>query len=220
MNNSGLNLPSCLKRRQGQINLFWILIVLMELAACGQVNFNYKKAAIMEDNTPTTIQARENAQRPSVYDFELKTLQGELIALNEFKGRKMLLVNVASECGYTSQYKELQQLYDKYGDRVVVLGFPANDFGGQEPGDNEEIATFCERNYGVTFPVFQKITVTGANKHPLYKWLSDKSLNGVTDEAPNWNFCKYLIDENGHLKKFFPSKVAPLSADIIDAILD
>ncbi|MGV3587671.1 MAG: glutathione peroxidase, partial [Adhaeribacter sp.] len=177
-----------------------------------------KNTTTMEDNT--TIQARENAQHPSIYDFEFKTLQGELIALNEFKGRKMLLVNVASECGYTPQYKELQALYEKYGDRVVVLGFPANDFGGQEPGSNEEIATFCERNYGVQFPVFQKISVTGADKHPLYQYLSDKSLNGVTDEAPTWNFCKYLIDENGNLIKFFPSKVAPLSPEIVDAIVN
>ncbi|KAA5547586.1 glutathione peroxidase [Adhaeribacter rhizoryzae] len=190
----------------------------MELAACGQQTSETKNITTMEDNT--TIQASENAQHPSVYDFEFKTLQGELIALNEFKGRKMLLVNVASECGYTPQYKELQALYEKYGDRVVVLGFPANDFGGQEPGSNEEIATFCERNYGVQFPVFQKISVTGSEMHPLYKYLSNKSLNGVTDEAPNWNFCKYLIDENGNVVKFFPSKVAPLSPEIVDAIVN
>ena len=195
---------------------FGILIVFMGLAACGQLNQQTKNIAHMEDNT--TIQEKENAQKPSIYDFELKTLQGELIALNEFKGRKMLIVNVASECGFTPQYKELQALYDKYGGKVVVLGFPANDFGGQEPGSNEEIATFCERNYGVQFPVFQKIAVTGSDAHPLYKWLSDKSLNGVTDEKPTWNFCKYLIDEKGNLIKFFPSKVAPLSAEIIDAI--
>ncbi|WP_317133170.1 glutathione peroxidase [Adhaeribacter rhizoryzae] len=197
---------------------FWVLVVCMELAACGQQTSETKNITTMEDNT--TIQASENAQHPSVYDFEFKTLQGELIALNEFKGRKMLLVNVASECGYTPQYKELQALYEKYGDRVVVLGFPANDFGGQEPGSNEEIATFCERNYGVQFPVFQKISVTGSEMHPLYKYLSNKSLNGVTDEAPNWNFCKYLIDENGNVVKFFPSKVAPLSPEIVDAIVN
>jgi glutathione peroxidase len=200
-----------------QQKLFWILIVCMGVVACRQPS-EPQNATTMEDNT--SIQERESAQGPSIYDFEFKTLQGELIPLNEFKGRKMLIVNVASECGFTPQYKELQALYDKYGSKVVVLGFPANDFGGQEPGSNEEIATFCERNYGVQFPVFQKIEVTGPNTHPLYKWLSDKSLNGVTDEAPTWNFCKYLIDENGNLVKFFPSKVAPLSAEIVDAILE
>jgi glutathione peroxidase len=169
---------------------------------------------IMENN-----RAQIPASQPkSVYDFEFKTLQGEEIALSDFKGRKMLLVNVASECGYTPQYKELQELYDKYGDKVVVLGFPANDFGGQEPGTNEEIAAFCERNYGVKFPVFQKITVTGPDAHPLYQYLSARSLNGVTDEKPTWNFCKYLIDEKGRVINFYPSKVKPLSDEIISAI--
>ncbi|MDB5262230.1 MAG: glutathione peroxidase [Adhaeribacter sp.] len=204
--------PGLFKIRQ---KLFWVLVVCMGMVACGQPHKN-NNANTMEDNN--SIQISENAQKPSIYDFEFKTLDGVLFPLNEFKGRKMLIVNVASECGYTPQYKELQALYDKYGSKVVVLGFPANDFGGQEPGTNEEIATFCERNYGVQFPIFQKIEVTGPNAHPLYKWLSDKSLNGVTDEAPTWNFCKYLIDENGQVIKFFPSKVAPLSADIIDAI--
>ena len=130
----------------------------------------------------------------------------------------MLLVNVASECGFTPQYKELQQLYEQYGTKVVVIGFPANDFGGQEPGSNLEIATFCEKNYGVTFPVVEKITVTGPEQHPLYKYLSSKSLNGVTNEAPSWNFCKYLINEDGKVVQFFPSKVAPLSSELIAAI--
>ena len=190
----------------------WFLVVWIGMVACQQPS-DQKKTTTMENYT----MAPEQSNAPSsIYDFEFKTLDGQDIALNEFKGRKMLIVNVASECGYTPQYKELQELYDRYA--VVVLGFPANDFGGQEPGSNEEIATFCERNYGVKFPVFQKIEVTGPNTHPLYKWLSDKTQNGVTDEAPTWNFCKYLIDERGHLVKFFPSKVAPLSSDIIAAI--
>ena len=164
----------------------------------------------------TFEQARVPAQ--SIYDFEFKTLQGEDIVLSNYKGRKMLIVNTASECGYTPQYKELQELYDKHGDKLVVLGFPANNFGGQEPGSNQEIATFCEKNYGVTFPVFEKISVAGEDTHPLYKYLGSKELNGVTDEKPNWNFCKYLIDENGKVQAFFNSKVTPMSNEMLTAI--
>ena len=188
-------------------------VLLLAMIACRQPQAQ-KEATTMENNRTQT----PPGQPKSVYDFEFKTLMGEDIALSDFKGRKMLLVNVASECGFTPQYKELQELYDKYGDKVVVLGFPANDFGGQEPGSHEEIAAFCERNYGVKFPVFQKIAVTGADAHPLYQYLSSKALYGVTDEKPTWNFCKYLIDEKGQVMAFFPSKVSPLSEEIVSAI--
>lgn len=189
------------------------MCLLLVLVACRQPQAQNKNK-LMEKET-----AQGPAAAPaSVYDFEFKTLMGEQIALSDFKGRKMLLVNVASECGFTPQYKELQELYDKYGDKVVVLGFPANDFGGQEPGSHEEIAAFCEKNYGVRFPVFEKISVTGPGAHPLYQYLSDKSRNGVTDEKPSWNFCKYLIDEKGKVMKFFSSKVRPLGPEIVSAI--
>lgn len=188
-------------------------VLLLVVMACRQPEGQNEKKTM---ENPAS--QNQHAQPHSVYDFEFKTLMGEDIALSDFKGRKMLLVNVASECGFTPQYKELQELYDKYGDKVVVLGFPANDFGGQEPGSNQEIADFCERNYGVEFPVFQKISVTGPDTHPLYQYLSSKDLNGVTDEKPTWNFCKYLIDEKGKVMKFFPSKVKPMSEEIISAI--
>lgn len=150
----------------------------------------------------------------SIYDFKLKTLSGEDISLAEFKGKKMLLVNVASECGFTPQYKNLQALQEQYKDKVVLIGFPANNFGGQEPGSSADIKTFCTKNYGVTFQMMEKISVKGKDMHPLYKWLSNKEENGTCNDAPNWNFCKYLIDENGKVIKFFPSKVDPLSKDI------
>lgn len=154
-------------------------------------------------------------QKPlSIYDFKLKTLDGKEITLAKFKGKKMLIVNVASECGYTPQYKNLQALNEKYGNKVVIIGFPANNFGGQEPGSSSEIKTFCTKNYGVTFQMMEKISVKGNDMHPLYKWLSSKNENGNCDEAPGWNFCKYLVDENGKIIKFFPSKVDPLSDDI------
>lgn len=164
--------------------------------------------------TPTKKTNINSMLKGSIYDFKLKTIDGESISLSKFKGKKMLLINVASECGYTPQYKNLQALHEQYGSKLVLIGFPANNFGKQEPGTNTEIKSFCTKNYGVTFLMMDKISVTGSDAHPLYKWLSSKEDNGVCESAPNWNFCKYLIDEKGNIIKFFPSKVDPLSKDI------
>jgi glutathione peroxidase len=153
-----------------------------------------------------------------IYDFKMKTLEGIEVSLSKFKGKKMLLVNVASECGYTPQYKNLQALHIKHGDKLVVIGFPANNFGKQEPGTESEIKEFCSKNYGVTFLMMEKISVRGADIHPLYRWLSNKEENGSCDEAPKWNFCKYLIDEQGKIIKFFSSKVDPLSEEIVSLL--
>lgn len=155
------------------------------------------------------------ASKPDeLYKFKVKTIDGEEITLEKFKGKKLLLVNVASECGYTGQYKNLQALHEKYKDKLVIIGFPANNFGGQEPGTASEIKGFCQKNYGVTFQMMDKISVKGSDMHPLYKWLSTKEENGVCDDAPKWNFCKYLIDEKGHILKYFSSKVDPMSEEI------
>jgi glutathione peroxidase len=153
-------------------------------------------------------------QGANLHDFKLKTIDGKEITLGQFKGKKLLLVNVASECGYTPQYKNLQALHEKYKDKLVVIGFPANNFGGQEPGTNEEIKGFCSKTYQVSFLMMEKISVKGKDTHPLYQWLCNKSINGTCDDSPSWNFCKYLIDENGHIVKFFKSSVDPLSAEI------
>ncbi len=150
----------------------------------------------------------------SVYDFKLKTLEGQEVDLSNYKGKKLLLVNVASKCGYTPQYKNLEALYEQYGNKLVVIGFPANNFGRQEPGSSNEIREFCTKNYGVSFPMMEKISVKGGDMHPLYQWLSSKEANGVTDKAPDWNFCKYLIDEKGGVIQFFPSDTDPLSKEI------
>lgn len=155
----------------------------------------------------------------SFYQFKMKTIDGKEIDFSQFKGKKVLIVNVASKCGFTPQYEDLQQLHEQYGDKVVILGMPANNFGQQEPGTNQEIASFCKLNYGVTFQMFQKVSVKGDDQHPLYKWLSHKNLNGWNDQAPTWNFCKYLIDENGNLVKFYGSKVKPLSEEILSQII-
>lgn len=151
----------------------------------------------------------------SFYDFKMKSIDGDMIGFDQFKGKKVLLVNVASKCGFTPQYEDLQKLHELYGNKVAVLGFPANNFGNQEPGSNEEIALFCSANYGVTFQMFEKISVKGDDMDPLYQWLSNEKYNGWNNEAPSWNFCKYLVDEEGKLIAFFPSKVKPLSDELL-----
>lgn len=151
----------------------------------------------------------------SIFDIPLKTIDGRDITLKAFKGKKLLIVNVASKCGYTKQYADLEKLHKMHGDKVVVLGFPANDFGGQEPGANEDIAEFCQKNFGVTFPLFEKASVIGNEQQPLYKWLTSKEANGTNSEAPAWNFSKYLISEDGKIMKFYPSKVSPLSEELL-----
>lgn len=170
------------------------------------------------ESRPKTMNANTPVSTTSFYDFTLNTIDGNAVKMESFKGKKLLLVNVASKCGYTPQYADLQQLHEKYGDKLLILGFPANDFGAQEPGSNEDIASFCQKNYGVSFQMFEKIAVTGDNQHPLYKWLSSKELNGWNDKAPSWNFCKYLVSENGELLKFFNSSVKPLSDEIVGEI--
>jgi len=155
------------------------------------------------------------AEKPkTVFDFKVKTIEGKEISLSEFKGKKLLIVNVASQCGYTPQYKDLEELYQTHKEKLVVLGFPANNFGGQEPGSNSEIKAFCQKNFSVSFPMFEKISVAGKDQHPLYAFLSSKDQNGSVGDSPKWNFSKYLVDENGKVIKFFPSNVKPLSKDI------
>lgn len=148
----------------------------------------------------------------SLYDFRINSLDGKSIDFSAFKGKTLLIVNTASECGYTPQYADLQQLHERYGNKIVILGFPANNFGGQEPGTNAEIKSFCSKNYGVSFQMFEKISVKGADQHPLYGWLKEK-----TGSEPTWNFCKYLVKPDGSVK-FFPSKVKPMDDQIINAL--
>ena len=151
----------------------------------------------------------------SVHDFKVPGLEGNEINLADYKGKKILIVNTASKCGYTPQYEELEKLYKQYQGKLVVVGFPANNFGGQEPGSNSEIKEFCKRNYGVSFPMAEKVSVTGDDAHPLFKYLTDEALKaGVEGPVVKWNFTKFLVDENGKLIKVFPSKVKPLSEEI------
>jgi glutathione peroxidase len=151
----------------------------------------------------------------SVHQFKVSSLEGETIDFSSFKGKKILIVNTASQCGFTKQYKDLETLYEKYNEKLVVIGFPANNFGGQEPGSNEEIRAFCTKNYGVSFPMAAKVSVKGKDIHPLFDWLTQKSKNGVIDAEIKWNFGKFLIDENGKPIAYFGSGTNPMSDDII-----
>lgn len=154
----------------------------------------------------------------SIYDFKVDGLTGGTIDFSEFRGKKILIVNTASECGYTPQYEGLEALYKKYKGKLVIVGFPANDFGAQEPGSNEEISAFCKKNYGVTFPMAAKISVKGKDMAPIYQWLTNKEHNGYESSTVKWNFNKYLIDEEGRLVGIFSSKVKPGSDELKAAI--
>jgi glutathione peroxidase len=157
----------------------------------------------------------ETQTKEGFYGFTMTTLDGKEVDFSQYKGKKVMLVNTASECGFTKQYADLQQLHEQHGQDVVILGFPANNFGGQEPGSNEEIASFCQKNYGVNFQMFEKISVVGEDQHPLYAWLQQ---NAPNQEKPTWNFSKYLIDENGNVIAFYPSKVKPMDEEVLAAI--
>ncbi|MBL7766251.1 MAG: glutathione peroxidase [Chitinophagaceae bacterium] len=159
-----------------------------------------------------------DAQTKTIYDFKVTALDGGTIDLSKYKGKKILIVNTASKCGYTPQYEGLQKLYEKYKDQLVIIGFPANNFLFQEPGNNETIQSFCQKNYGVTFPMAAKISVKGRDMHPVYVWLTQKKYNGFSDNSVKWNFQKYLIDENGKLIEVFAPGVEPMSAEITGAI--
>ncbi|HTM66608.1 MAG TPA: glutathione peroxidase [Flavipsychrobacter sp.] len=154
----------------------------------------------------------------SIYDFKVDGLTGGTIDFSTFHGKKILIVNTASKCGNTPQYEELETLYEKYKDKLVIVGFPANDFLRQEPGSNEEIAAFCKKNYGVTFPMAAKITVKGKKMAPIYQWLTNEDYNGFKSSSVKWNFQKYLIDENGNLVAVFAPGVKPMSDEVMAAI--
>ena len=188
--------------------LKFIAIAATLLSCAAQTNSIDTAVMNNETVTPAMIAAK------SIYDFKVEALDGQTIDFSKFKGKKILIVNTASKCGYTTQYEGLEALYKKYQDKLVIVGFPANNFGGQEPGTNTEIGEFCKKNYGVTFPMAAKVSVKGDDKAPIFKWLTSKSENGVLDAEIGWNFGKFLLDENGHLLSYFPSKITPMSEEI------
>ncbi len=169
----------------------------------------------------TSVLTNEAGSKPvvSLYDINVTMNNGTLRSMSTFKGRKVLIVNTASDCGYTGQYEELQQLYQKYKGQIEILGFPANDFKEQEKGSDEDISSFCKINYGVTFPLVQKsVVVKGQAQNEVYQWLTNKEKNGWTSKSPSWNFSKYLVNEDGVLTHYFDPAVSPLSKEIELAI--
>ena len=152
---------------------------------------------------------------PSIHGFKVKSIEGGTIDFSKFKGKKILVVNTASKCGYTPQYEALEKVYEQYKDKLVIVGFPANNFGAQEPGSDGEIQEFCKARFGVKFPLASKVSVKGDDTAPIYKWLTSKAENGVLDASISWNFNKFLLDENGKMLAYFPSKVKPDDEEIL-----
>ena len=176
-----------------------IFIILLSLGAFLQ-SCSQQKKEVSQD---------KNIAMKSIYDYKVESGDGNEINFADFKGKKILIVNTASECGFTPQYADLEKISKEYTDKVVVVGFPANNFGGQEPGTNEEIGAFCQKNYGVTFPIAAKVSVKGDDTAPIFKYLTDKNLNGVKNTTILWNFTKFLLDENGKLIDSFISTTKP-----------
>jgi glutathione peroxidase len=188
-----------------------ILYAVLSLFGCKQVRSKPENINMSDKSTLYQfLEANPNAK--------VKSIDGTEYDYTQLKGKKVLIVNTASECGYTPQYDDLEKLYQAYKDKLIILGFPANNFGGQEPGTNEEIKEFCKSKYNVTYPMFEKISVLGDDMAPIYKWLTSKDLNGWNDQQPKWNFNKYLIDEDGNLVKYYSSAVKPMSDEIVSML--
>lgn len=179
---------------------------------------SFQCSPVPDNRIEAAATQRAAFEASSIHQFKVAALDGGTIDFASFKGKKILVVNTASKCGYTPQYKDLEALYEKYKDKLVIVGFPANNFAWQEPGSNAEIKEFCEKNYGVTFPMAAKISVKGKNMAPIYHWLTHKEENGVMDATISWNFNKFLLDENGKLMEHFSSNVKPMSEEIVSKL--
>jgi glutathione peroxidase len=186
----------------------FFLLLTSFLSACFGARAVKSRPEAMTQTPPTQ----------SFYNIKINSLEGSPVDLSKYRGKKVLIINVASECGYTPQYADWQKFHEQYGDKVVVIGVPANNFGGQEPGTSQQIASFCQKNYGVQFQLLEKVSVKGKDQHPLYQWLTKKELNGWNVQEPTWNFCKYLVNEKGELVKFFASAIKPTDKEFLAAI--
>lgn len=189
---------------------FLVFTVIVSFWSC------QNQAQPKEMNEPNSEKVME---KQTIYQFKVEDLEGNQFDFSTLKGKKILVVNTASECGLTPQYEQLQEIYTTYKDKnFVIVGFPANNFGSQEPGTNKEIGAFCQKNYGVTFPMMAKISVKGNDMHPVYQFLTQKAKNGLQDSNVEWNFQKYLINENGELAKVISPRVLPTDAEIVNWI--
>ena len=189
------------------------VVAILCITGCKESPDTAKPLANME-----TVE-KEVSKQQSIHRFEVEDINGEVFKFSDQRGKKVMIVNTASKCGLTPQYEQLQELYETYGgDDFIIIGFPANNFGNQEPGTNNEIAEFCSLNYGVSFPMMSKISVKGDDMHPLYRFLTSKSENGVMDSEVTWNFQKYLLDEEGKLVDVVEPKILPTDKRITDWI--
>lgn len=193
------------------------IIILSTLISFSGIYILRERIFKVNDKAPDDkMIANEN----DFYKLSANDIDGNIIDFSQFKGKKLLIVNVASKCGYTSQYKDLQELHKKYNDKVTILAFPSNNFGYQEPGSNDQIEEFCETNYGIEFQLFEKSDVRGKNINSVYRWLSSINDNGWNDKSPRWNFFKYLVDETGSLKAVYSSNVNPMDNEIIEFVIN
>lgn len=191
-------------------------IILLSVAVFAALGYGFYRTKF--GGKPVYANDNNTNKTSSIHQFKVDGIDGKTIDFSSFKNKKILVVNTASECGFTPQYEGLEKLYKSNKDKLVVVGFPCNQFGGQEPGDGKTIETFCKKNYGVTFPLAAKVDVKGENIAPIYKWLCSKNENGVLDATIKWNFNKFLLDENGILLAYFPSNVKPDSEEILKLI--
>ena len=191
-----------------------ILALTITLFSCKN-----EKKEVLETAQNTEITSNTMTTKSTIYSFKVEDVNGQTFDFETLKGKKILIVNTASKCGLTPQYEQLQQVYDENkNNNFVIVGFPANNFGAQEPGTESEIAAFCQKNYGVTFPMMSKISVKGEDMHPLYTFLTNKSANGLQDSEVEWNFQKYLIGEEGYLEKVLSPRVLPTDDEIVSWI--
>ncbi len=191
-----------------------ILALTITLFSCKN-----EKKEVLETAQNTEFTSNTMTTKSTIYSFKVEDINGQTFDFENLKGKKILIVNTASKCGLTPQYEQLQQVYDENkNNNFVIVGFPANNFGAQEPGTESEIAAFCQKNYGVTFPMMSKISVKGEDMHPLYTFLTNKSANGLQDSEVEWNFQKYLIGEEGYLEKVLSPRVLPTEDEIVSWI--
>lgn len=195
---------------------FVAIILFSTLVSVSGIYILREKVFKLNETAPDNLPFSDS----DFYSLSAKDIDGNNINFEKYRGKKLLIVNVASKCGYTNQYRDLQELHKKYNDKVTILAFPSNNFGFQEPGSNEQIEVFCEKNYGVEFQLFEKSDVRGKNANTVYKWLSNISDNGWNDKSPRWNFFKYLVDSNGSLKAVYSSSTNPLDEEIMDFVLN
>lgn len=198
-----------------------IILVFLLAFACKNQEETLKNEETHKnvDMEKQQIVITKNLEGQTIYQFTATDIQGKSFDFSKLKGKKVMIVNTASECGFTEQYEQLEAIYEKYkGKGFVVVGFPSNNFGEQEPGTNQEIAAFCKKNYGVTFPMMSKISVQGNQMHPIYSFLTQKALNGLKDNSVHWNFQKYLINENGHVDQVIGPQIVPDDPAIIEWI--